>query len=354
VYDLSSNFTKALENYELPKVSIIVLNYNGKKYLDPCLSSLLKINYPRDKLEVIVVDNGSTDGSVEYIKEKYPWVKLIRLNKNYGYAIANNVGAKFSKGKFLVFLNNDTAVDKNWLIELIKVAIQNPNVILTSKALFFHKPDTIEWNGSKITLIGRAICPNIGEKDKQLTEKRYTLSPYGASMLVGKEIFEKLGGFDGDYFISYEDKDLGLRAWLMGYSVVYVSTSVFYHVGGGTGGRGKYVSDILIFHSVKNSYMNIIKYFDITHIVLGVIFSLMFNIYFLLKFATNGRINHAKMITLAHVWLLLNSKNILKKRIVLNYEAKRKRRFLFNDLFYASFREAFEVFRRKSSLTMFS
>ena len=100
-----------------PVISVSIVNLNGEKYLDECLKSLEELNYPRNKLEIIVVDNGSTDNSLEMIRENYPHVKIIENSRNMGFAYANNQAAKVAKGEYVAFLNNDTRVDKNWLIE---------------------------------------------------------------------------------------------------------------------------------------------------------------------------------------------------------------------------------------------
>jgi O-antigen biosynthesis protein len=143
--------------FSLPTVSIIVLNYNGKKYLDNCFDSLARISYPKSRFEVILVDNASSDGSVAYVRKKYPWVNVTNLNKNYGFTGGNNAGVNIAKGEYVVFLNNDVMVDKNWLTELIKVVLTNSNAILTSKSFFIDKPEIIDHVGSKATIIGRSF-----------------------------------------------------------------------------------------------------------------------------------------------------------------------------------------------------
>ena len=107
---------------KLPFVSIIVLNYNGKRHLKDCFSSLMKINYPKTKHEIIMADNASSDDSIDYIRKNFPLVKIVKFNQNYGFAGGNNKAVEYvnKKCKYLVFLNNDTQVDNGWLIELVK------------------------------------------------------------------------------------------------------------------------------------------------------------------------------------------------------------------------------------------
>ena len=104
----------------LPRVSIVIVNWNGLEFLNACLNSLNNLNYPKSKLEIILVDNNSIDGSVKFVKENFPQVRTIKLEGN-NYCKSNNVGIKAAKGKYVALLNNDTIVDKNWLIELVKV-----------------------------------------------------------------------------------------------------------------------------------------------------------------------------------------------------------------------------------------
>jgi GT2 family glycosyltransferase len=329
------------EDY-LPTVSIIILNYNGKEYVDGCFNSTTKISYPRDKYEVIMIDNGSSDGSVEYVRKKYPWVKISALNKNCGFTGGNNLGVRLAKGDYVVFLNNDVVVDENWLIELVKVVVDSPDAIVTSKALFLDKPDIINHDGSKATLIGRGFCVNFGRKDRNSGDfsPKLVVQPYGASMLVKKDIFEEIGAFDEDYFTSLEDLDLGLRAWLFGHKVIYAPTSIFYHVGSGTGGWGSQLSDIIIYHSTKNSYMNILKYFDLSHALQGLALSLIYYFIMAIWFAKKTRrLRATKLILSAHIWIIKNISSIIKKRFEIQKKRKIPYRFLFQSSFFGSLPE---------------
>ena len=328
-----------------PTVSIIVLNYNGKKYLDNCFNSLARISYPKSRLEVILVDNASSDGSVAYVGQKYPWVNVVNLNKNYGFTGGNYAGVNLAKGEYVVFLNNDVMVNENWLSELIKIVLENPDAILTSKSLFFDKPEIIDHVGSKATIIGRSFCLNFGRKDDNLEKSpKFVVQPYGASMLVKKDIFEKMGKFDEDYVTSLEDTDFGLRAWLFGYEVMYVPGSVFYHVGGGTGGWGNRISDIMVFHVTKNSYLNILKNYDFNHTVLGVTISFLYNVMTILYSLKDRRNSGIIPVFQAHIWIIKNLRSIVKKRLEIEKKRKKPYSILFNSLFFASFPEMIEEY----------
>src|SRR5438128_1461134 len=131
-----------------PFVSIIIVNYNGRRYLDDCLPALLKQIYPRERWEVVLVDNASTDGSVDHVRAQYPWVRLIPMRTNLGFAGGNNEGFRHCRGEFIALLNNDTVVTPGWLEALVEELGQDPQLGgCTSKMLFRDEPGTINSAG---------------------------------------------------------------------------------------------------------------------------------------------------------------------------------------------------------------
>jgi len=227
---------------ESPQVSIIIVNYNGKDYLQKCLESLMKINYKN--YEIILVDNNSTDQSIEFVKNTYPSVIIIKLDRNYGFAEPNNIGAKIAKGDFLLFLNNDTEVSPNFIEKMVNVLNQDSKIAICQSLLL--KPNQeIDSSGDYVDELGRAYSSR-----KKLTEVKEILSARGASMMVRKDSFWDLGGFDKNFFASFEDVDLCWRAWLWGYKIVLVPDSIVYHKVGSTVQK---LSSEVRFHGVKNS-----------------------------------------------------------------------------------------------------
>jgi GT2 family glycosyltransferase len=223
-------------------VSVIIVNYNGKKHLEKCLDSLLKISY--QNYEIIIVDNHSTDGSIELIKKKYPRVNLIELEKNYGFAEPNNLAAKTAIGKYLHFLNNDTMVSPDFLDQLVKTMEQDSDIAI-SQSMLMYPDGTIDSSGDYIDTLGRAYSSK-----KNSEQIQSILSARGASMMARKDIFWKLGGFDKEFFATFEDVDIGWHAWISGYKVVIVPNSIVYHTGGQT---IKEISSLIRFHGIKNS-----------------------------------------------------------------------------------------------------
>jgi len=220
-------------------VSIIIPNYNGKKFITPCLSSLNRQSFK--DFEVILVDNGSSDGSVDFVKDNFPTVKIVRNHRNLGYAGGWNSGIEISIGKYLVSLNNDIELDTDWLQELVKSVEKNPSVgICTSKVLRYDDREIIDSCGVSLDVYGGTWL--IGECEKDYgqydgKEPKEVFSAYGASILVRRQVVDRIGAFDDDFFAYYEETDLCWRARLHGYKVLYVPTSKAYHMGGMTAGR---------------------------------------------------------------------------------------------------------------------
>ena len=242
----------------LPLVSIIVLNYNGKKWLKACFDSVRKLNYPRNKYEVIMGDNASADDSVAFVKKNYPWIKIIRFDKNYGFCKSNNDCAKQAKGEYLAFLNNDTYVDKNWLIEMVKYAITHKDTICSPVMLDYFSKDKIIYTVIKMTSWGLSIVDNTDKKyPLRNLSPRTTFHPAGSGMLIKKNVFFLFTGFEKDYFAYGEDKSLGWKAWVYKYNVIIIPSSVHWHNGGGTLGSE---SRKYIYLMWRNHLANLVKY----------------------------------------------------------------------------------------------
>lgn len=223
-----------------PKISVIIVNYNGKQLLEKCLESLLKIDY--NSIEIIVVDNNSTDDSVEFLSKNYHSITLLKLDSNKGFAEPNNIAARMAKGDFLLFLNNDTIVTPTFLSELVHVMKDEKIGICQSLLL---KPDgKIDSSGDFVDQLG--IVYN---SKKHIDHVREIFSARGASMMIRKSLFEKLGGFDEKFYFSFEDVDLSWRARILDYSVVVVPKSIVYHYGGKS---SKEIKNELTFHGTKN------------------------------------------------------------------------------------------------------
>jgi len=222
---------------EKANLSIIIVNYNGMGFSKDCLESLMASGACEE--ELIIVDNASTDGSNEYIRKEFFHVRIIELDKNYGFAMANNIGAKNAKGEYLIFLNNDAVVTPNWLNPLVDTMEKDSDIgIVGSKILLLEALGKINSAGANITFNGCGY--DIGFLDHD--SEKYNVGGYrgcvcAAVMMVRREEFLNFGGFDEEYFMYLEeDVDLCWRYWLYGKKVVCVHASIIYHEFGGTSG----------------------------------------------------------------------------------------------------------------------
>lgn len=220
-------------------VSIVIVNWNGRKFLGPCLTSIFSQEY--SPFEIVLVDNGSTDGSVEFLKEKFPSVKIIKNDKNLGFAEANNQGIDASRGDFILTLNNDTELHAGFLSELMSSAIDSEGStgMWAPKILSLSDRNVIDSVGG-LLIYRDGLAKGRGrlEKDRgQYDSAGEVLFPSACAALYRKKLLEEVGGFDADFFAYCEDTDLGLRARLAGWKAASVPRAVVYHYYSGTGGR---------------------------------------------------------------------------------------------------------------------
>lgn len=211
-----------------PNVSIIIVNWNGKHYLDTCLSSVLNQTYKN--FEIIMLDNASIDGSVEYIQNKYPSVKIIQTNENLGFAKGCNVGIRASNADYIVTLSNDTRVEPNWLEELVKVAETDEKIgICGSKLLLMDTPDI--YNSAGFFLIWNAFIYDRapGKKVGKYEKLEHVDGVCAASALYRKKMLDEIGLLDERFFFGHDDIDLSWRAKNAGWKAMYVPSSICYH-----------------------------------------------------------------------------------------------------------------------------
>lgn len=206
-------------------VSVIVVNWNGKHHLEDCFSSLLSQDYPA--LENILVDNASVDGSVEFMKIKFPTVSVIQNKSNIGFGPAVNKGMAEAKGEFFLFLNNDLSLKVNCISRLVK-SLEKPNIGGSiPKILFFDKRDSINSFGVDVNYLGIACPKYIYEKDNEALMEEET--PCGGIFMIRRDLAKKLGGFDESIFFYHEDHDLSWRIRLLGMKLIVDPKAVIYH-----------------------------------------------------------------------------------------------------------------------------
>ena len=305
-----------------PYVSIIILNYNGQNYIRRCVESVLKSEY--DNFELLIVDNNSADNSFNIVKSEFhdDRIRLIRNNKNLGFASGNNLGANYAKGEYIVLLNVDTEVHAKWLAELVAVmqsdltigAAQAKLLSLDDKSVFDSAGDYLDFYGLSFRRGG-----DWAEKDSgQYDNIEDIFSARGAAVITRKEIIQQIGLFDDDYFLSFEDIDFCWRVKLYGKRVTLVPKSIVYHKGGGISSE---VSDnIDNMHGTKNIVMTMIKNYNNSHMIkfaiIPHIISLITGLFILeeLVMRRDNKFMNIKIRLRALYWILSNSRKIRSKR----------------------------------------
>ncbi len=300
-------------------VSIIIVNWNGLSHLKKCLPSLYKQKYK--KIEIILVDNASSDDSVKWVRKYNPGVKIIVNNQNLGFSEANNIGFNIAKGEFVLFLNNDTLVTNNFLTELLKVLKSDQKIGgAQSKIFFMDSPKQLDSVGAFLTNTGFLFHYGVYEHDSPKFSKvidLYTLK--GAAMIFKKTVLERIliNGelFDPKFFAYFEETDLCHRVWLAGFRVVFAPKSVIYHKFGATSSRLK--KSFIEFNSYKNrinSYLKNLGFFELikilsVHIAICELLSLLF--------IFKGRLGISIAIQKAIFWNFLNINATLIKRSII-------------------------------------
>jgi GT2 family glycosyltransferase len=216
--------------------SIIIPHLNGRHHLDDCFNSLRQQTCT--DFEILLVDNGSTDGTQEYVRQHFPEVKLLELDRNYGFTGACNAGWQAAGGEFIILLNNDTEVDPNWLAEIVDAFQRRPDVgIVASKMLLFDWRDHFHTAGDFYRLDGIPGNRGVWKQDMgQYDVEEEVFSACGGSAAYRRQLLEEIGFLDDDFFFSCEDVDISWRAHLAGWKVLYVPTAVVYHKLKATGG----------------------------------------------------------------------------------------------------------------------
>lgn len=236
------------------KVTVVIPNYNGKHFLEPCLASLMKQTL--GDFKILVVDNASTDGSLEYMKEHYPDIQVLALDKNYGFSHAVNEGIRHSRTPYVILLNNDTTAEPHYVEEMVKAIEKSPRIFsVSSKMIQMYHPELIDSAGDLYTIVGWGICRGTGRPATNYTDADEIFTACAGAAIYRRSAFKKIGYFDENHFAYLEDIDIGYRARIYGYKNMYCPAALVYHVGSGTSGA-KY-SSFKVKLSARNSvYVN--------------------------------------------------------------------------------------------------
>lgn len=248
------------------KVSVVIPNYNGKRFLEDCLGSLAGQSFTN--FEVILVDNGSSDGSCDFVRERYPEVRLLCLEKNYGFCGAVNAGIRLSEAPFVILLNNDVRVTRDFVREMVSGMRRHPNCFSGSAQLRkMYEPEKIDDAGDYYCALGWAFARG---KDKGLEGYQRPAKIFascGGAAIYRRKYLEKTGLLDERHFAYLEDIDLGYRARICGYENRYFPKAVVYHAGSGTTGSRYNVFKVC--HSARNNVYMLYKNMPLPQLLLN-------------------------------------------------------------------------------------
>jgi len=297
---------------QYPKVSIIIVNWNGREHLRYSLPSLSKIDYPN--YEIILVDNNSTDSSLEFVRNNYPQIKIIKNTANLGFAQGNNLGIRQAAGKYVLFLNNDTKVKPDFLTKLVSGLESEPDIgAVQSKILLMDRPKFLDSIGSFLTWTGFLTHFGFLKKNEpRLNKKIEIFSAMGVCLLVRRDVLEKVGFFDKDFFAYFEETDLCWRIWLAGYKILYISEAVIYHKKGAT--SSLLPNSFITYHSFKNRICSLIKNLELKNLMWMLPIHLVICKLVALGYFLKGKPRNSLSIFRALGWNLVNFKSTLTKR----------------------------------------
>lgn len=239
------------------QIDIVIPNFNGKRFLRSCLESLQQQSY--SNFRVIVVDNGSKDGSVELLRQEYPEVQLIDWDENRGFSAAVNGGINAGSAPLVFLLNNDTELDEHCLAELAAAAGKHKGYdFFAAKMLNYNDREYLDGAGDAFLRGGVGYRLGTMEKDSELYDvSRQVFGACAGAALYRREFFQELGLFDEDFFAYLEDVDLNLRANSRGKKCYYVPAARVYHIGSAT--TGSKINDFTVKLSTRNNFCILVK-----------------------------------------------------------------------------------------------
>jgi GT2 family glycosyltransferase len=229
------------------KISIIVVNWNGKRFLKGCLAALTHQSY--NNREIIFVDNGSSDNSVGFVGENFPEVKIVALTANKGFTGGNAAGLAIANGAYIALVNNDARLDRACLENLLRTMLQDQTIGICAPKLIFENTETVNSAGDGLTTGGVGFNRGLGGNPADFNLPEWVFGACGAAVLYRGRMLEEIGFLDEDFFLYDEDTDLNFRAQLAGWKCAYVPTAVAYHVANATTRR---LSDLHVYYHTRN------------------------------------------------------------------------------------------------------
>ena len=291
----------------MDQVSVIVVNWNGRALLSECLESLRKQAYTR--FSTILVDNGSKDGSVDFVRKEFPEVKIIALPENMGFSVANNMAIRSVNSKYVALLNNDAVAHPLWLKNLAAALESTPEAgFAASKILLYEARGAIDRAGDSYTTAGTGLLRGRGASAGAYDQREWVFGACAAAGLYRLRMLKEIGLFDEDFFLLYEDVDLSFRAQLRNYRCLYVPDAMAYHKASSS---IVHDSPISVYYSHRNLEWVYLKNMPARLIRKTIIPHMIYNVAACLYFLGNGRIVE---FVRAKRHALKGLKNMLQKR----------------------------------------
>lgn len=248
----------------MARVSIIIPNYNGMRFLPVCLDSIRRQSF--QDFTVTIIDNASTDRSVPYLRQAYPEFKVIRLTQNYGFAAAVNLGLAQADSDYICLLNNDLELDSAFLQQLTAVLDAMPEVsFCAAKMINYFQRNILDGAGDQVFRAGAGYRRGYAEPQQFYNQPDIVFGACAGAAMYRQNFFRTIGDFDADFFAYLEDVDLNWRAFLYDLQCRYVPSALAYHIGSGT--TGSIFNDFTITHTTKNLLNVVVKNYPIPIII---------------------------------------------------------------------------------------
>jgi GT2 family glycosyltransferase len=309
----------------LPLVSVVIPNWNGKEYLSDCIASLREQTH--NNLEIIVVDNASTDDSVGYLRKNFPETKVIKHSKNFGFGAANNTGIKAAQGRYIMMLNNDTRLEPKCIEELRKSIDKDEKFgACASKILLEHENNLVDVAGIVVCLDGLSIGRGRLESSDKFNDEEEVFFASDCACLYKKEMLDDIGLtkeiYDEDFFAYADETDMGWRAQLAGWKCIYNPKAVVYHFHSASSSN---YSPFKAFLVERNRIWVAVKSFPVSFLVLGMFYTILRYFYQALGALTGkgaagkftkeaNKFELIKILIKANISALLGLPKMLKKR----------------------------------------
>jgi len=317
--DTVRNILSIAEEHQNPEVAIVILNYNGVEYLESFLPYMTD-SYSKGHAKIYVIDNDSTDGSVEYIQEWHPEIGVIRLDKNYGFAEGYNRGLSDIDAEYFVIVNSDLQVTDNWLDPILDLMKSDPNIaVVQPKIMSLEDKDSFEYAGAAggyMDVLNYPFCrgrifDTVEKDENQYDNIADIFWASGAAMVIRSSIMKSMGGFDRDFFAHQEEIDLCWRIKNAGYRICYVPNSIVYHLGGGT---LSYDNPRKTYLNFRNNFISVFKNEPLNKLIWKVPIRFMLDIVSAFKFLISGQSEAAMAVIKALGYIIGHPISITQKR----------------------------------------